>query len=56
VATLVISQLVKAGARANTPYDHYSLLRTICAAWGLTPPAHADDPATAPITGIYASG
>ena len=55
VATLVISPLVKAGARSATPYDHYSLLRTVCAAWGLTPPGHANDPATAPITGIYTS-
>jgi len=55
VATLVISPLVRAGARASTPYDHYSLLRTICAAWGLTPPNHANDPASAPITGIYTS-
>ncbi len=53
VATLVISPVVKAGTRSNTPYDHYSLLRTICAAWGLTPPAHANDPASAPITGIW---
>jgi phosphatidylinositol-3-phosphatase len=55
VATLVISPLVKAGGRSSTPYDHYSLLRTISAAWGLTPPAHAGDPATAPITGIWSA-
>jgi hypothetical protein len=53
VATLIISPLVKAGARSSTPYDHYSLLRTICDAWGLTPPAHANDPATPPITDLW---
>lgn len=37
IATLVISPLVQPGFRSNIAYDHYSLLRTIEAAWGLPP-------------------
>ena len=35
VATIVASPHVAAGARSTTSYDHFSLLRTIEAAWGL---------------------
>jgi hypothetical protein len=35
VATIVASPLVSAGTRSTAPYDHYSLLRTIQAGWGL---------------------
>jgi phosphatidylinositol-3-phosphatase len=37
IATLVISPLVRPGFRSEVPYTHYSLLRTIEAAWGLPP-------------------
>jgi hypothetical protein len=43
IVTLVISPLlVQPGFRSDTPYDHYSLLRTITAAWGLPPLAKAN--------------
>ena len=35
VATIVASPHVSAGTRSMTHYDHYSLLRTVEAAWGL---------------------
>jgi hypothetical protein len=35
IATLLIGNLVKAGYQDSTAYDHYSLLKTIEAAWGL---------------------
>jgi phosphatidylinositol-3-phosphatase len=35
VATIVAAPLVTPGTRSATPYDHYSLLRTIQDAWGL---------------------
>lgn len=37
IATLVISPLVQPGFRSTVSYSHYSLLRTIEAAWGLPP-------------------
>ncbi len=37
LATLVISPLGKPGFRSSIGYDHYSLLRTIEASWGLEP-------------------
>jgi phosphatidylinositol-3-phosphatase len=35
VATIVASPYVSAGTRSTTRYDHYSLLRTVEAGWGL---------------------
>jgi phosphatidylinositol-3-phosphatase len=35
VATIVVSPHVAAGTRSSVRYDHYSLLRTVQAAWGL---------------------
>jgi hypothetical protein len=46
VATLLISPLVKAGFKDDTPYDHYSLLKTIETSWGLELLGHAADPQT----------
>jgi phospholipase C len=46
IATILISPLVRPGYKDVTPYSHYSLLKTIAAAWGLEPPGHAGDPAT----------
>src|SRR5579859_1255068 len=37
VATLVISRSVTPGFRSSVSYNHYSLLRTVEAAWGLAP-------------------
>ncbi len=37
IDTLVISPLARPGFVSNVPYDHYSLLRTIEAAWGMPP-------------------
>lgn len=35
VATILISKQVQQGLEDDTPYTHYSLLKTICEAWGL---------------------
>ncbi len=37
VATLVIAKSVPAGFRSSVRYTHYSLLRTVESAWGLSP-------------------
>lgn len=37
VATLVIAKSVPAGFRSGVQYTHYSLLRTVESAWGLSP-------------------
>jgi hypothetical protein len=37
VATFVIAAGVPAGFRSTVAYNHYSLLRTVEAAWGLAP-------------------
>lgn len=44
IATVLISPLVKPGFQDETPYSHYSLLKTIAAAWGLKELGHAADP------------
>jgi len=43
VPTVLISPFVKSGFRDNTPYTHYSLLKTIETAWGLPYLGHAAD-------------
>jgi acid phosphatase len=43
VATIVLSPHVRPGTSSRTPYDHYSLLRTIEDAWGLDCLAKACD-------------
>ncbi|MGD0752367.1 MAG: alkaline phosphatase family protein [Anaerolineales bacterium] len=43
VPTVLISPQVKSGFRDNTPYTHYSLLKTIETAWGLSYLGHAAD-------------
>jgi phospholipase C len=45
IATVLISPWVKKGCVDKTPYSHYSLLKTIAAAWGLRALGHAADPA-----------
>jgi hypothetical protein len=51
IATIVISPDVPAGFRADTPYDHYSLLRTVEDAWGLG--CLADACAAQPMTEFF---
>ncbi len=43
VATVLISPQAKAAFQDDTPYTHYSLLKTISAAWGLPYLGHAAD-------------
>jgi len=43
IATLLVSPLAKSGFQDNTPYTHYSLLKTIESAWGLDYLKHAAD-------------
>ncbi|MEW5938592.1 MAG: alkaline phosphatase family protein [Chloroflexota bacterium] len=46
VATVLISPQVKNGFQDDTPYSHYSLLKTIAEAWGLPYLGHAADELT----------
>ncbi len=43
VATVLVSPRVKNGFEDDTPYTHYSLLKTIAEAWGLPYLGHAAD-------------
>ena len=54
IATLVISPLSIPGGRSATPVDHYALLRTIEAAWGLPFLGAADD--ALPLADFFPSG
>ncbi|WP_299025831.1 alkaline phosphatase family protein [uncultured Thermanaerothrix sp.] len=47
VATVLISPWVKRGFQDETPYTHYSLLKTLATAWNLPLLGHAADPQTA---------
>jgi acid phosphatase len=47
VATILVGSSVKTGYRSGTHYDHYALLHTIEAAWGLAPLTSND--ANAPV-------
>ena len=46
VATIVISKYTPHGFRSGAGYNHYSLLRTVEASWGLAPLAAGDSGAT----------
>jgi phosphatidylinositol-3-phosphatase len=46
IATVLISSWSKKSYEDPTPYSHYSLLKTIAAAWGLEELAHSSDPQT----------
>lgn len=50
VATVLISPLAKSGFQDATPYTHYSLLKTIEAAWALPYLGHAADASNVIIT------
>jgi phosphatidylinositol-3-phosphatase len=49
VATILISPKAKPTFRDNTPYNHYSLLKTILAAWNLPALGNTAEPAIQPI-------
>ncbi len=49
VSTILISPLAKQGYVDNAPYSHFSLLKTILAAWGLPDRAKTKMPETQPI-------
>ncbi len=51
VAALALGTTVRPGSRSAVPADHYALLRTIEAAWGL--PRLGRSKSAAPITGIW---
>ncbi len=50
IATILVSPQVKAGFEDATPYTHYSILKTIEAAWQLPYLGHAADPDNVLIT------
>lgn len=50
VATILVSPQAKNGFRDDTPYSHYSLLKTIAEAWKLPYLGHAADAETTLIT------
>ncbi len=50
IATILISPQVKQNFQDNTPYSHYSILKTISQAWGLPYLGHAADAETPLIT------
>jgi len=50
VATVLISPQVKSNFQDDTPYSHYSILKTISEAWGLPYLGHAADKETMLIT------
>jgi phosphatidylinositol-3-phosphatase len=53
ITTLLISKLVKAGFQDDTPYTHYSILKTIEDAWGLPQLGHSADALTPLITDAW---
>jgi phosphatidylinositol-3-phosphatase len=54
VATVVVTNHGPSGAVDATPYDHYSLLRTIEDAFGVGHLVHADDAAVVPMVPLFA--
>jgi len=50
IATVLISPQVKQNFQDENPYSHYSILKTISEAWGLTKLGHAADAETPLIT------
>ncbi len=50
IATILISPQVKSAFQDDTPYSHYSILKTIAEAWGLPYLGHAADAETNLIT------
>ena len=56
VATIVIPNRSTGHVTDSTPYNHYSLLRTMEQAFGLPCLAHACDTAVQPMTKLFANG
>jgi acid phosphatase len=54
IPTLVISPLGRPSYQSNIAYNHYALLRTVMAAWGLAP--LANDATAAPMSDFFGSG
>jgi phospholipase C len=55
VLTLVIAPGVRAGEKVGTPFDHYSLLRTVEDAFGLPLLRAAAAPGTRPMTAFWSA-
>jgi hypothetical protein len=55
IMTVVASPFGHRGFVSTTPYDHYSLLRTIEDAWGLEYLGHAADPSTSNLAEFFTS-
>jgi hypothetical protein len=55
IDTLVISPLVQPGFISSVPYDHYALLHTIEAAWGLPPLGSSSGGCAAPMADFFAA-
>jgi hypothetical protein len=53
IATLVISPLGRPAYRSPRPYSHYSLLRTIEAAWGMPPLANSGCACSQPMVDFF---
>jgi hypothetical protein len=54
IATVFISPLVKQGFQDDTPYTHYSILKTISTAWNLPVLGHTADESTKLIEAVWA--
>jgi phospholipase C len=52
---IVLSPMARAGSTIQTPYNHYSLLRTIEDAWSLPRLGHTGDPGIQPMTDVFSS-
>jgi hypothetical protein len=50
IITILVSPQEKNGFKSDTGYSHYSILKTITAAWGLPYLGHAADAETEIIT------
>ena len=53
IPTLILGPDVRPGAKGSGPYDHYSTLRTIEDAFGLSHIALAADPGTRPLDALF---
>ena len=54
VATLVLAKGVQPGFRSGVAYDHYSLLKTVEASWGLAP-LTSNDSSASPMSDFFGS-
>ena len=53
IGAVLLSPLVTPGSTTDWQGDHYSVLRTLEAAWRLAPLAHDGDPGVTPLTGVW---